>query len=280
MKSYQIEKEGCLFKVLQQGSGAPVVVIGSADFYSRVFSPSLLEQFCFYFVDFRGFARTQGPTDLTALNMELVCEDLEYVCSQLQLEKFTLIGHSAHAFIAGRYATLYPNRVSALALLCTSPRNDSQGFAEVEFLWSAVENPQRKKQRALDESRYLQTPGFVNYCLARNSMSWFDEQVDGGAYWQGVHVNEDIIGHFYMQVYPQVNLPELLGDISVPVYLGLGMHDYLVAPFYLWLPIVKGREQMKVSLFEKSGHYPMLEEASFFDQSFSSWMKAALKPRG
>lgn len=274
MKTYQFEKDGYRFKVVKVGSGEPVVVIGSAGFYPRLFADELLSSHSFYFIDFRGFAEALVPADLKSLTMEIVCEDLEYILDRLGLDKVILVGHSAHSFIAARYAGLFSQRVLGLALLCTGPRNDLLGFSEAKSLWNSVENVSRKEQNIKDEAQYLGVPGFVNYCLARNSMSWFNEKFDARPLWQGISVNEEILSHCYMQIYPQESLPDRLKDISVPVYVGLGMHDYLVAPFYLWMPMMQENKRIKISLFEKSGHYPMLEEAALFNQSFSSWIKS------
>ena len=58
---------------------------------------------------------------------------------------------------------------------------------------------------------------------------------------------------------------------NVPVFLGLGRYDYLVAPPRSWNSRQNFRN-LTISVFEKSGHTPQFEEAKLFDQELLQWL--------
>ncbi|TLS50718.1 hypothetical protein FE782_18630 [Paenibacillus antri] len=56
-------------------------------------------------------------------------------------------------------------------------------------------------------------------------------------------------------------MTEELRFIDRSVFLGLGAYDYLVSP------------TSRKKIFERSGHYAMLEEPETFDEELLRWME-------
>jgi pimeloyl-ACP methyl ester carboxylesterase len=73
-------------------------------------------------LDLRGTGDSEVPTDPATYRCDRQVEDVEALRKHLGLERFDLLGHSAGASLAVRYAARYPDRLRRLALITPSPR--------------------------------------------------------------------------------------------------------------------------------------------------------------
>lgn len=124
------------------GQGDPVVLVHglsrSLDDWNGV-ADSLALDHRVIALDVRGFGKSTRFTDRAHLGRQMA-EDVVRLMDHLGLQRAHLAGHSMGAAISAKIATLYPNRVSSLALLAgpfysdtTVFSNDDRGFAtEIE----------------------------------------------------------------------------------------------------------------------------------------------------
>ncbi|HET6710956.1 alpha/beta hydrolase [Amycolatopsis sp.] len=73
-------------------------------------------------LDLRGTGGSEEPTDPATYRCDRQIEDVEALRKHLGLDRFDLLGHSAGASLAVRYAARYPQRLRRLALIAPSPR--------------------------------------------------------------------------------------------------------------------------------------------------------------
>ncbi|MEV7099139.1 alpha/beta hydrolase [Amycolatopsis sp. NPDC051045] len=73
-------------------------------------------------LDLRGTGDSEEPADPATYRCDRQVEDVEALRKHLGLERFDLLGHSAGASLAVRYAARYPQRLRRLALITPSPR--------------------------------------------------------------------------------------------------------------------------------------------------------------
>jgi pimeloyl-ACP methyl ester carboxylesterase len=59
---------------------------------------------------------------------------------------------------------------------------------------------------------------------------------------------------------------------TVPLFLALGRYDYAV-PHTMWSGVKVKVPQLTHRMFERSGHFPMLEEDRLFDTQVVQWLK-------
>ena len=65
--------------------------------------------------DFRGFGRSDKPTDPAQMTLDILINDIRNVINHFGLIKPFIIGHSIGGYLALRYALLFPNELSGIA---------------------------------------------------------------------------------------------------------------------------------------------------------------------
>ncbi|MCF0095703.1 alpha/beta fold hydrolase [Micromonospora sp. MH99] len=73
-------------------------------------------------LDLRGTGRSAVPSDASSYRCDRLVADVEALRVHLGLDRLDLLGHSAGANLALRYATWHPDRVGRLALITPSTR--------------------------------------------------------------------------------------------------------------------------------------------------------------
>ncbi|AUZ37237.1 MULTISPECIES: alpha/beta fold hydrolase [Bacillus] len=261
-----------------EGEGAPILVIGSVVYYPRLFSSDLKQKYQWIFVDHRGFAKPKRELREEDSRLDAVLADIERMRAFLQLEDVIILGHSGHAFMALEYARTYPEHVRKVALFNTAPDNSQERQRKSESFFMETASPERKKRFETDIANLPQDiekdpeRRFVHMCIRAEAKSFYQERPHAAALWDGVFTNMPIMDELWGNTFARLNLIQRLADIQVPVYIGLGRYDYLVAPVALWDTVDDLYPHVEKVIFEKSGHQPMLEEPQAFEQSFRKWL--------
>ena len=119
-KEQFFESAGVLIRFVDEGKGAPVVLIhgltGSAGNWTENGAmPRLSEQFRAIALDCRGHGRSGKPHDPTAYGKQMI-RDVVQLLDFLKIEDAHIIGYSMGAEIALRLVTVYPERVRSLII--------------------------------------------------------------------------------------------------------------------------------------------------------------------
>lgn len=272
-----IDRDGYTLQYKIEGTGPTALVIGSALYYSRTFSPSLRKHLQLVFIDHRGFA---SGTDLGSepIQLDTILDDIEYLRITLELTDLIVVGHSGNGYIALEYAKKYPKEVTHLVLLGMGPnQSDASHQAANEYFQEAV-CPERKKLlnknlETLHEKLLAQPETrFITFCLALAPRSWYEYAFDAEPLWRDVKVNMPIIDYLWGTVFKDIDITKGLDTFNKPVFLGLGLFDYLVAPFYTWNPLKSKFKNLTIKLFEKSSHTRQYEEPELFDAALLEWL--------
>lgn len=109
-------------------------------------------------------------------------------------------------------------------------------------------------------------------CIRSAAKNFYNDRSDAAAIWDGVSVNMPIMDYLWGKAFAELHLIQMLADVQVPVFIGLGRFDYVVAPVSLWDAVDDSYPHVKKVVFEKSGHNPMLEEPQAFEQSLADWI--------
>jgi proline iminopeptidase len=261
-----------------EGEGTPALVIGSAVYYPQVFSQDLRRTLKLVFADHRGFAQPMDAYTASDYTLDVVLDDIDLVRRHLGLEKVIIVGHSGHGYMALEYAKRYSQHVSHVVMIATGPSHSAAHQAATEQYWQESVCPERKPRLDADlaglsaEIEAAPDKRFVTFCVRMGARSWYDHGFDAAPLWEGVHVNMPVFDHLWGEAFRDIDIAQGLEHLDVPVFLGLGRYDYLVAPYATWAPYREQFKDLTVRVFEKSGHTPQFEESALFDAELLQWL--------
>jgi proline iminopeptidase len=269
-------------RYIVEGSGPPAIVVGSALYYQRAFSPRLRQHLRLVFVDHRGFAPSPGQVDVSEFALEKLLADVEKTRTQLGLGRVVIIGHSGHGFMALEYGKRYPQSVSHVVMIGIGPDNSAASRAAARRAWAESVSPERKAaleenlRRITDDELAKLSPeqrNVRNY-VRNGPMIWFDPQFDSTPLWEGVEINIQMRDHVWGEIFRDIDITQGLSTFAVPVLLALGRYDFIVPRPASWDPLRPKFRDLTIRVFERSGHTPQYEEPELFDAELLQWINA------
>jgi len=280
MKSSLAAVDGVELPYTVEGTGMPTLVTCDAVVAQRAFSQKLREHLQFVFMEPRVGLKYEQSVDYSAITMDTIVRDIERVREHLGLENIAVVGHSTCGILALEYARRYPENVSNVIMIGTPPGWTVDMTAASDEYWYAHASEDRKavlsqNEGALSEDSLKQlTPSEAQWAryMAHTPKYWHDPRYDASSLIEGQYWNVEGWGHFFGVIMADYDITTG-GEIGVPTFLALGRHDYVVPPV-LW-DDVRGRfPTLSQVVFEKSGHYPHLEEQALFDQVLLEWIRS------
>lgn len=261
---------------ISHGEGVTALVIGSSRYYQRTFEKITTPHIRFIYADIRVFAhhKTQSaPSDFT---LDSLISDIETVRAAYKLDSIILIGHSIHAFLALEYGRRYPHYVSQVVVIAASPFVGPRVYEAANTYFNESVCPERKLAFADSMKNFSQNPhpSFIDRMLAFGPMIWNDYTYDAAWLWKDVSVDPVGGTNVWGDLFSHYDTEAALRSLSCPLFIALGRYDYFNPP-HLWEPFRTAASDLTMRIFEKSGHTPQLEEASFFEQELLSFLKLA-----
>ncbi|HCL66701.1 MAG TPA: alpha/beta hydrolase [Rhizobium sp.] len=262
-----------------EGQGIPLLVIGSSLYYARTFSQDLRRSVRFHFVDHRCFARPLGNVDTADFAFDTIIADIELARQSLSLQRFAILGHSGHGYMALEYARRFPDRVSHVVMAGTGP-SQSPDMAELsERRWESEASPHRKAIFAREIARLAgdiaahPDERFKHLLIRLGARSWFDADFDARPLWEGVWINDIGFDHLWGKVFRDFDMHAAARAVAAPVLLTLGRYDYLIAPPKAWEPFKTDFAALTVEMFERSAHTMQLEEKERFSEVLLDFLR-------
>lgn len=264
-----------------EGKGIPCMVIGSHIFWPRTFSKELRSHLRLVFADTRFFSPINQQVELSTFNMDTVLNDIEHIRKILNFEKMAVLGHSALGIAALEYGKKYPGHTSHVIMIGTPPTWNEEYQKLVNEFWESDASDERKainkrNMEELTEEKLNKMTPFRQWALQYISSSpiyWYDPNYDCSWLWEGLDGNMDILNHFFGVLLNKYDSLQNLDQLEAPVFLALGRYDYAV-PYNSWDDVKDKFKSFSYNVFEKSGHYPMLEEPELFDKKLIDWIKS------
>jgi len=90
------------YRQLGDSNQSPIIVIGSAIYYPRLFQNSIFKTLNPIFIDHRGFSQSIDPN--AGFQLADIVEDIEAIRTELGIKQAYFLGHSGHGFMAMAYA--------------------------------------------------------------------------------------------------------------------------------------------------------------------------------
>nr|WP_272211293.1 alpha/beta fold hydrolase [Marinicella sp. W31]MDC2877181.1 alpha/beta fold hydrolase [Marinicella sp. W31] len=212
-----LESGGFLLSYIIEGLGIPLLVVGSANYYARCFPASLRRHCRFHFIDHCGFATPITGCEDSDSSLDRVVSDIERMRVHLGLERFAILGHSGHGYMALAYAARFPERVSHVVIVGTAPSQSGAMLEAAEVRFSAEADARRKtilERDLLCLADDIQTePGarFRHLLLRLGARSWSDPGYDARHLWQDVPINDPVFDHLWGEVFRDIDMVALAG---------------------------------------------------------------------
>lgn len=271
--------DGFNFSYSIEGNGPTILVPGGPSHYSQTFGPELKNKFRFIFVDHRGFAQPAKTDAVDKVpSMEQLVEDLEAFRRHLNLERFYILGHSGHTYLSLAYAKTHPEHLKGIMLISAGPDLSQKNREAAELYFEEMANEKRKiiheQNVKLMQEEMSNKPGdeFRIFCIRSAARSSYDPMFDPTPLWKDMHLNLNIVLHMWSQLFSREIECKDLKQITLPVFIGMGLHDYQVPPHFTWNPYKKHFKQLSFRVFPFSGHNPQMEESNSFVYEIERWM--------
>ena len=273
--------EGAQLRYVIEGEGTPCLAIGHSESQRLLLSRHLRSHFRFYFLDLRHNVEARNTLDVSQITLDTYLDDIDTARRALGLDRTALFGHSHHALIALEYARAYPQFVTHVIISGCSPRTE---WGAGDEFW---ESDASEERRAIFEQNLLDNPEEVLAGLApherwlrtyqiRAPKLLYDPTFDILPLLEPVHNDQEVFLHLQLVILKDYDIAARSKQISTPVFLALGRFDY-VAPYTLWDDSSKQVIQdLSYHLFERSGHFPMVEEQELFDQELLEWINRSI----
>jgi pimeloyl-ACP methyl ester carboxylesterase len=126
---------GVRLRYVEQGSGPPIVLLhgltGTLDrhFIANGVFATLAKDHRAIAVDLRGHGKSDKPHEPAAYGEEMA-RDVVRLLDHLKVQRAHVLGYSLGAMIAGRLATLHPERVASLVYVASLPLREGDTYME------------------------------------------------------------------------------------------------------------------------------------------------------
>jgi len=272
-----VSVEGAELHYIIEGKGIPCIGLGHSESQRRILSQELRNHFRWVFMDLRHDAQSNSSLEISKITLDTYLDDIDKVRRTLGLDKTAVFGHSIHSLIALEYARKYPKNTTHVVMSGFTPYSLA-GVAD-EF-WESDASSERKmilKQNmekiAEDElSRMPSKERVVKTYMAMAPKLFYDPTYDLSWIYEVVESNQDIARHLFLVIFKDYDIAKRPGRVETPVFLAIGRYDYL-CPYFIWDDRKDVLPNLSYNLFEKSGHFPMVEEQELFDKKLIEWIK-------
>ena len=191
-----------------------------------------------------------------------------------------VVGHSLPGLLALEYTLRYPQHVSHSIVIGMPPfHNGDLSKIQAKF-WEEDASADRKAILQENISHLpnatLQTlspkDAFAMRYVRTGPKYFYDPSYDSSWAWIGRQFSAEMLNRFFGVILVDYDPRPRLARTTVPMFVALGRYDYAV-PYDTWNEAKKRIPHLTFHLFERSGHFPMLEESALFDDRLIRWLE-------
>ena len=192
-----------------------------------------------------------------SLGIDDLLLSVEAIRNSINASRLSLIGHSWGGYVALAYALRYPERVERLVLVSSvAPK-----ISETTFLFGTVFPEVQAQRSELHADNPAEVQKYIRLSLA---MSFYSSKIRNRVLKKTGTVKYN--GHQENLLWKDAEKHDLSNDlklITIPVLVTTGRYDANIAPRTSWAihQAIKGSQFV---VFERSGHFPMIEEPHRF----------------
>lgn len=262
-----------------EGEEPPCLFVGPGTQYAQLLSDRIKQSLRFIFVDFKRTWNAPSGADVSSITLQTLVDEVEEVREALHLDTICLIGHSTPAFVAVEYSLQHPERTSRLILVgAPTYHNADMGRIQREF-WERDASPERRARyaenlRKMPNSVLSTLSPFDDFSLRYTRADpYYFYDYDYDVTWTnlGHYFSAELAIQFYRVTTADYDPRERLANNQVPIFSAVGRYDYIMPPEQ-WDGFVSRVPMTTLVMFNRSGHFPMIEEQRRFDSELLRWL--------
>jgi proline iminopeptidase len=262
-----------------EGAGEPLILVaggpGFSHAYFHPFLSALADTRRVIYFDAYGTGKSDRAESSGAYSLAGAVEDLEGLRRALGLGKVTVLGHSYGGFVAQLHAVKYPGSVSRLILANTFPSGDSMQSLQDSFnrqvrdqlpeVWEKVARLRARGLRSSSKEHqeaYSVAPTFSFFYNPENARHLPQEpDLYNPELWYAM--GGDDADFVVRGEISRFDVRAHLKGLRMPVLVVAGRFDRMVPPG-LTVRYKRLAPRATFVMFERSGHFPFIEEPERF----------------
>ncbi len=248
------------------GSGDALVLVHGITGGMRnwaLVAPALADRLRIVSYDQRGHGLTSSPTPPDIYSLDLLADDLRRLVDDLEVEKFTLVGHSMGSMVAQTFVLAYPERVDRLVLV-----GSTAGLIDNEEREVLVEGALAAIADGIEAAWPLHRrlwPAWQEEMLAADPKRL--EQ----ARQEFLRTSPDGYAGFARSAVERRDLRARLGEIGCPTLVMVGEHDE--RRLVTTRDIVDGVPGSQGVVVPEAGHTPQIENPTGFLERLETFLQ-------
>jgi proline iminopeptidase len=272
-----IMNDGTKLTYFVEGSGSPIIVVTEGELLANAISKDLEKHFKFIFINAR--MNVEDPGDINKITFDVFIDDVEQIRQALKLGKISVLGHSVSGLIAFEYARKYPQFTSHVIMNGTTPFEGQLLEPYNNIHWNKDASPERKdawvkswRNISRDSLEQLVTSeaGKLKYILD-GPKCFYDYNFRADSLLKNSYWNTAV----WNQIFNKLMINYDIGKgktVHIPVFISQGKYDFL-GSYLAWDDFKSKIPDLSFHVFEKSGHYPLYEEAEQFNKELITWFE-------
>ncbi len=271
----RVEVDGTWVTYHIEGRGLPCLVMpvtwGLDHILYRSFLPLLEDEIQLIFADPRGVGGS-GPVQLESeFDARTLASDMDSVRNAINIDQWTMIGHSGGGFVSLLYAIQCPERVARLVLVATA--------ASGKYFQQAIWQEKHFQNRFIRKVReaYRQKPSVANFKKILREIwkqSLFDAEkiVFLEPYLDESALSLERSKYFSDVEREQFDIRSNLQQLTKPTLIIAGRADPQI-PLKYTEELAQLMPHARFEVFDESGHYPWIDEPEKFVEVVKSFLR-------
>jgi len=254
------------------GSGKPLVVVhgglGMDHRYLYDWFVPLANHFQLIFIDLPGNGMSSQLRNADSFSIECLADVLEVMRNKIVKKKIFLLGHSYGGFVSAVYAIRYPEALKKMIIVSGALDLSSQNNNSLNIASNTLPNKNRRilniPVKSNEDFKRFISHALPLYFFDKKKVCEFNlknkSRYRFSAYKRGEFERYKLM--HYAKLYSKIKTPSLILD---------GKYD-IIEGSPSSLVFRKSVEHCEHYIFERSGHFPFVEEQSLFLMKVSSFL--------
>ena len=264
-----------------EGKGNPILLIhggpGLDHSYFLPYLSPLAKWFSLVYLDLPGQGRSPEPASLRGYSIKEAAKSVKELVEKLSFDKVSLLGHSYGGFVSLRFAFDYPELLTTLILVSTAGSNRYR-YRTIERFYQKAPDEMLREAEAFSEME-----SFGEEELKRSFRTFLPflfhqppppKELD--AMTERIRFSPIANRFFNLFELPSFDFEKELPLINTPTLIISGKHDNNI-PLEEGERLYRLMPNAKLVIFEKSAHFPFIEENERFLSEVRGFLSSYFK---